>query len=306
MYFASMRFFRLLLCLFTLPLAAQTFERADSLFQAEAYQESAEAYTAALATDTADVYQFYNAATAWALSGDTTQALNYLQQAAAGGYRHADHLKRDENLTMLHQTAAWPPIVAATEANLVEYEKDYDHELKDRLERIYLQDQVIRQLWEDAEQRFGKGSEEMAYFWETINEQDSLNELAVIEVIEERGWPARSLVGDKANRTVWLVIQHADLALQEKYLPLLRASVAEGESSGSDLALLEDRILMYSDKPQRYGSQVRSNPETGKLEVYEIADPENVNQRRAEVGLGSLESYLARFGIDWSVPQSNE
>ncbi|WP_116105604.1 DUF6624 domain-containing protein [Lewinella sp. IMCC34191] len=289
------------LCLLTLPLCAQTLERADSLFGAGAYQTAAEAYTTAFATDTGDVYQLYSAASAWTLAGDTSQALFYLQQAADRGYRHADHVRRDENLTTLQHTGAWSPIVAAIEANLAEHEKDYDHELQDRLERIYLEDQVIRQLWEDAEKRFGKRSAEMEYFWETIQRQDSLNELAVIDIIEANGWPASSLVGEKANRTVWLVIQHADLALQEKYLPLLRASVSKGESNGSDLALLEDRILMYSNKPQLYGSQVRSNPETGALEVYEIADPENVNRRRAEVGLGSLEAYLARFGIEWSV-----
>ena len=137
-----------------------------------------------------------------------------------------------------------------------------------------------------------------------MGQQDSVNEIAVIDIIEKRGWPGSSSVGDKANRTVWLVIQHAAVELQEKYLPLLKASVAEGESSGSNLALLEDRILMYRNKPQIYGSQVRGNSETGELEVYKIADPENVDLRRAEVGLGSLKSYLARFGIEWAVPQS--
>ena len=289
--------------LLTLPLTAQTFELADSLYHVEDYPAAAEAYTAAFKVEVGDVYQYYNAASASALVGDTAAALDYLQQAASNGYRHADHMRGDKNLISLHGTTAWPTIVTTVEANLAEYEKDYDHALKDRLERIYLADQVIRQLWEDAEKRFGKDSEEMKYFWEVVSRQDSLNELAVIDIIEERGWPATSLVGDKANRTVWLVIQHADVVLQEKYLPLLEASVAEGESSGSNLALLQDRILMRRDQPQRYGSQVRSNPETGEMEVYEIADPEYVNQRRAEVGLEPLENYLARFGLEWSVPQ---
>ena len=299
-----MRHFLHLLFFFALPLTAQTFDYADSLYYAEDYQASADAYTTAFKTEEGDVYQYYNAASAWALVGDTTKALDYLQQSATDGYRHHDHLRRDENLNSLHTSSMWPAIVSTVEANLTEYEKDYDHDLKDRLERIYLEDQVIRQLWEEAEKRFGKGSDELKYFWEVVGQQDSINELAVIDIIEKRGWPATSLVGDKANRTVWLVIQHAEVEVQEKYLPLLKASVAEGESSGSNLALLEDRILMYRDKPQIYGSQVRSNSDTGKLEVYEIADPEYVNQRRAEVGLGPLESYLARFGIEWSVPQS--
>ena len=299
-----MRYLILLFCVFTLPVTAQTFEQADSLYQAQAYQASADAFSKVLDNEEGDVYQYYTAACAWAQAGDTIRAIDYLRQAAAEGYRHADYIERDTNLNSLHFTTAWPTIVTSVEANLTEYEKDYDHALKDRLERIYLEDQVIRQLWEDAQERFGKDSKEMKYFWEVVGRQDSINELSVIEIIEERGWPATSLVGDKANRTVWLVIQHADVELQEKYLPLLKASVVVGESSGSNLALLEDRILMYRGEPQIYGSQVRSNSEASELEVYEILDPENVNQRRAEVGLGSLESYLARFGIEWAVPQS--
>ena len=60
---------------------------------------------------------------------------------------------------------------------------------------------------------------------------------------------------------------------------------------------------MYRGKPQRYGSQTRANPETGVQEVYPVEDPEYVNQRRAAVGLGPIEPYLERFGIEWTVPQ---
>lgn len=49
----------------------------------------------------------------------------------------------------------------------------------------------------------------------------------------------KSLAGPKGNRTVWAVIQHADLATQEKYLPLLQASVNTGESNAVDLVYLE-------------------------------------------------------------------
>jgi hypothetical protein len=143
----------------------------------------------------------------------------------------------------------------------------------------------------------------MKYFWQVVSEQDSLNEFEVIEIIEGRGWVGTNLVGGKANMTLWLVIQHAPIEAQEKYLPLLEKSVKAGDSQGNHLALLEDRIQMRNGKPQIYGSQITRDQESGKQIVYEIKDPEYVNQRRKSVGLGSIESYVKRWGIDWIVEQ---
>jgi len=67
--------------------------------------------------------------------------------------------------------------------------------------------------------------------------------------------------------------------------------------------MLEDRIQMRNDKPQTYGSQVLTDPETGEYKVYEIREPEYVDQRRAEVGLGPLADYLRRWGLEWTVEQ---
>jgi hypothetical protein len=192
------------------------------------------------------------------------------------------------------------------QANLDEYEKDFDKPLKEQLEKIYVRDQTLRQLYVDAEEKFGKDSEEMRYFWGLVDEQDSLNEAEVVKIIEERGWVGIPLVGGQANITLWLVIQHAPLETQEKYLPLLRASVLKGESSGSHLALLEDRIQMRNGKPQTYGSQITSDSKTGEQIVYEVKDPAYVNQRREEVGLGPIEEYVKRWGIEWTVEQKEK
>lgn len=100
-----------------------------------------------------------------------------------------------------------------------------------------------------------------------------------------------------------MVIQHAPIETQEKYLPLLEKSVKSGDSQGNHLALLEDRIQMRNGKPQTYGSQITRDQESGKQIVYEIIDPEYVNQRRKSVGLGSIEDYVQRWDIDWTVEQ---
>jgi hypothetical protein len=42
------------------------------------------------------------------------------------------------------------------------------------------------------------------------------------------------------------------------------------------------------------------------MKVYEILEPEFVNQRRKGVGLGPLEDYVKRWGIDWNVEQKEK
>ena len=57
---------------------------------------------------------------------------------------------------------------------------------------------------------------------------------------------------------------------------------------------------MHDGLPQKYGSQVIG----GKL--YQLEDPEFVNQRRKEMGMEPLEEYLARFGIEFNVEQKSK
>jgi hypothetical protein len=63
---------------------------------------------------------------------------------------------------------------------------------------------------------------------------------------------------------------------------------------------------MRNGKPQIYGSQIVSDPETGEDMVYEVFEPEFVNARRASVGLGPIEEYIARWNIEWTVPQKEK
>jgi hypothetical protein len=269
------------------------------LYKVKNYLASGQFFEQAFELRNGTCNNYYNAACSWALAGKKNKAIQSLWLSAKNGWHDKKLLQQDPDLKTLHNSYNWEKILARVQINLAKYGKNFDKPLQHKLELIFIKDQTLRQLYRDAETKFGRESDEMNYFRGLISRQDSLNVIDVVKILEKRGWPGKSLVGEKANTAVWLVIQHAPLYLQEKYLPLLRKSVQKGESDGRYLALLEDRILMRNGKKQKYGTQITTDPKTGENRVYPIEDPKNVNKRRAKVGLGKIEDYLNRWNIKW-------
>ena len=62
----------------------------------------------------------------------------------------------------------------------------------------------------------------------------------------------------------------------------------------NDFVTMEDRMLMNSGKPQKYGTQAYSLVEDGKTVIYiwPVEDPDKLDALRKSVGLMPIESYL--------------
>lgn len=198
----------------------------------------------------------------------------------------------------------WQPLVTKLKATVAKAEAQLNQPLKQELAAIYATDQGVRAKIDSVQKNFGPKSPQ----WESLMKQmstiDEANQRRVTAIIDQYGWPGNSLVGRRGSITAFLVIQHADLLTQQKYLPLMREATAKGELPKSSLALLEDRVLMRMGKPQLYGSQLRSNPDTGQMEFMPIEDEAHVDERRASVGLGPLSEYAKLFGLDYT-PKKN-
>lgn len=171
-----------------------------------------------------------------------------------------------------------------------------DSLLKIELESIAVEDQTLRFLLPDVTKRFGSPSKEEKYIWSLIHRQDSICLKKITEILKVHGWLGKSRVGIKANQAIWLVIQHADLEVQERYLPLLKKSTESGESEKWHLAFLEDRILMRKEQRQIYGTQAIWDATCEKMSIYPIEDVANVNKRRKSIGLQSIEEYAKQNG----------
>ena len=120
---------------------------------------------------------------------------------------------------------------------------------------------------------------------------DTRNTDRLKEIVEQHSWVTEDSVGKKGVSAAFLILQHSpDYKFQEEMLPLLKQSFLNGEGvTGQEFALLTDRILVHQNKPQLYGTQL--NILNGELVFDPILDKENVNKRREEVGLPSMEEY---------------
>ena len=127
-----------------------------------------------------------------------------------------------------------------------------------------------------------------------LREIDSDNTSWLRQVLQQRGWPGRSMVGDGGARAVWLLAQHADAdpTFQAKCLPLLAAAVEVGEAAPASLAYLDDRVRVGRGEPQRYGTQ-GADGEDGIWRPRPLVDPSGVDQLRANAGLEPLATYVA-------------
>lgn len=179
-------------------------------------------------------------------------------------------------------------------------------EVRTMLDSIHDEDQKYRAQISEISEIHGQDSEEMQSLWDKISKIDSTNLLVVKYVIDNYGWLGEDEIGYKANATLFLVIQHADHETQLEYLPVMREAVEQNNAEPWDLALLEDRTALGSRELQIYGSQIGIDNSTGEYYVLPLLEPEKVNERRKEVGLGSIESYLELFDLEWNVDAYKE
>ena len=156
---------------------------------------------------------------------------------------------------------------------------NYDLDKKQYLEWIFERDNYDRMLWFLAANKRAESPERVEKLARRTMDTDSTNLQLVTQVLSESGYPRKSLVGDFATQTVWLVVQHSDLAHMKQYLPQLEEAVRRGDLPAANLAATKDRIDIREGRPQRYGTQFNCP----------LSDSLRVNEWRQEVGLPPLQ-----------------
>ena len=128
------------------------------------------------------------------------------------------------------------------------------------------------------------------------------NEMRLLELLDEYGWPTASEVTEYAAAGAALIINHTSYELRSTYFPMLEESFKKGEAQPLRYAKMRDRLLVEEGKKQLFGTQWKF--ENADRVPYPILEPDYVDKRRSEIGLGPLSTYLMeRFNIDWQVAQ---
>ena len=276
---------------------------ANRLYNNKEYGKSVEEYRKAFKMEQKSGSDLYNAGCSAALAGDKKLALEWLNLALKDGWSNIKHIKIDSDLTSLHDTKAWDKLLADMQKEVDRIEANYDKPLQAKLLAIFDDDQGIRRQYISAQKQYGYRSRQVDSLGKVMMYKDSLNLIKVSDVLDHYGWVGPDKVGGMASQTLFLVVQHSDLKTQQKYLPLMREAVKNKKAEPSALALLEDRVALGEGRRQIYGSQIGRDDQTQKYYVLPLEDADNVDKRRASVGLGPLADYVKSWDIIWNVEE---
>lgn len=128
------------------------------------------------------------------------------------------------------------------------------------------------------------------------------------EIIIQIGWPAQEQVGEEASQAAWLIVQHAISlpSFMKSSLALMREQEKARTIDPVNLAFLSDRIAMYENSPQSYGTQFVDDQQ-GQLVPYRLDNSiARVNQRRQKLGLNTIEERLIELTAQMNVEQKRQ
>jgi hypothetical protein len=123
---------------------------------------------------------------------------------------------------------------------------------------------------------------------------DSLNLFFLRQIFKQYGFPGYNLIGKESSHNFWLLMQHADNfpSFQDSVLSKMKVELEKANASQSDYAYLVDRVKVNEGQLQIYGTQMMLNSDSTSFLPKPVLSPEKLNERRAEMGLPSIERYI--------------
>ena len=165
-------------------------------------------------------------------------------------------------------------------------------EIRDELFRRVELDQVARQRIITSAQTSADGKPDPSLLQERIN-TDRTNRQWLAELLRQNNdrWIGKSMVGAAGSHAAWVIVQHSDddPTFQMRCLNMMRQAPKD-EVAMVDIAFLTDEVLIARNEKQKFGTQVQMR--NGTFRVAPVEDPQNLNTRRAALGLESIEDYL--------------
>ncbi len=172
---------------------------------------------------------------------------------------------------------------------------NFDREYARALFRIRTNEWAYRYHIMLAFRQLGPDSPVLTALSTAMGEHHDENLIRLEALIEERGWPELSAVGEEAAYAAGNVVNHSDLATRQRYLPVLEAVCERGECDWSRYAHILDRTELELGNAQVYGTQMVMDEALGRYVPQPLVDPEGVDERRAARGMEPIADQLRRF-----------
>ena len=202
----------------------------------------------------------------------------------------------DPDLYFLTEDDRWEQIEATQLDKLArQVEGTFDREYARELLRIRMKEWAFRYHVMLAHRTLGPESPLLTAISKMMGDNHEANEVHLLPLLDERGWPELSAVGEAAAYAAGNVINHSDLRTRQKYLPMLKRACERGEADWSRYAHILDRTELELGHPQVYGTQMELNERTGTYEPRPMIEPGRVDERRAAKGIEPLDVQLRRF-----------
>lgn len=171
-------------------------------------------------------------------------------------------------------------------------------DLVTKLHELYARDQFVRRsftkMLKDPSMKPEVKTRFQSKGGKLIHSADIENTAQLKQLLRKYTWRHIANTSRSAASGAFLVVQHSgDLEFQKQALTKVKPLVLENLMEPSTFALLADRIATNENRPQLFGSQAVC--EGGAWVPKTLHEPENVDERRNELGLGKLEDYYTKL-----------
>ncbi len=213
-------------------------------------------------------------ATICAYHTNDTSAYEYLLKSFQLGIP-LDLIKKSNRCKIIRKNISnWKTTKAQYNSIREIYLKSLNLDLRNQLKKIDKSDQKYRKrIFVSRKQ------------WRKQTHIDSVNYNKILEIITQYGYPSEKIIGghidnSDAEITAYMVFMHNP---RKELIEYLLPFVKNGQMSPYRYARIVDRIYYIQHKQQFYGTMYNKHYD------FPIWDAQNLNKRRREIGLYSIE-----------------
>lgn len=152
-------------------------------------------------------------------------------------------------------------------------------------------DQLVRSAYAEMLETHTFNDEELSVIgagvFPEITATDSANTARLKAILHDHSWEELAQMRDDVAANAYLIVQHSgDTAFMESALPAFERFARQGLVNGEVFAKMYDRVQMFNERPQRYGTQLtcRGN----RWVFHELEDASRLEEWRSELGLDSF------------------